>query len=168
MIIQCVFWLFKPLDNYISIYMDIYMYLLLILAFKHLKIPWSCGLEYMYCTLRFRHYSSYSMLRTLLSILTLFHVWKMHVWKVCVVRFEVTLLIVKKSCCTLLKINRSFTKTSLLSIFSVSIIISMSQSLLIVRKCLFEIPVLRVIRIYICFFLFWKTFTHFTFFLFWF
>ena len=64
-------------------------------------------------------------------------------------RFEVTLLIVKKSCCTLLKINRSFTKTSLLSIFSVSIIISMSQSFLIVRKCLFEIPVLRVIRIYI-------------------
>ena len=130
------------------------MYLLLILAFKHLKIPWSCGLEYMYCTLRFRHYSSYSMLRALLSILTLFHVWKMHVWKVCVVRFEVTLLIVKKSCCTLLKINRSFTKTSLLSIFSVSIIISMSQSLLIVRKCLFEIPVLRVIRIYIYMFFF--------------
>ena len=90
--------------------------------------------------------------------------------------FERFALSVLKSHCLLLKnlvahcykINRSFTKTSLLSIFSVSIIISMSQSLLIVRKCLFEIPVLRVIRIYICFFLFWKTFTHFTFFLFWF
>ena len=126
MIIQCVFWLFKPLDNYISIYIS--MYLLLILVFKHLKIPWSCGLEYMCCTLRLRHYSSYGMLRTLLSILTLFHVWKMHVWKVCIVRFEVTLLIVKKSCCTLLKINRSFTKTSLLSIFSVSIYYHFDES----------------------------------------
>ena len=80
--------------------------------------------------------------------------------------FERFALSVLKSHCLLLKnlvahcykINRSFTKTSLLSIFSVSIIISMSQSFLIVRKCLFEIPVLRVIHVrtvYIYMFLFY-------------
>ena len=137
------------------------MYLLLVLAFKHLKIALSCGLEYMYCTLRFRHYSSYSMLRALLSILTLFHVWK-----VCVVRFEVTLLIVKKSYCTLLKINKSPKPHSCPFFQSVLSFRWVSRCLLCESACLKFL--FWELYVYIWFFLFWKTFTHFTFFLFWF
>ena len=79
-IIQCVFWLFKPLE---------------ITLHTNTCLPWDCAIALPYSF----------VLQTLLSILMLFHIWKMHVWKVRFDSFDVTLLIVKKTCHTSLKIN---------------------------------------------------------------